>query len=242
MSHVEYILTKRTILNHNTFSIELISQSGIKKFPVSSFLYIYNQETKRPYTPIYVQDNKIILAIKRYPKGNLSNFLYNKEMNSIIKASEPILKKEYKKEYSDVLMIAGGTGITPMLQILDYDQTTHFLVLFCNLSENDIFLNDLLGKHKNVRIVHILEHNDNVKTCEDTQMSKKEIKYGKINKEILSDLAILENEILYDYTYVCGPPAFMEAVCGNKAPDLSQGALKGILKELKFDETKVYKF
>lgn len=239
MSEYDYILTRRTVLNHNTFEIELRPVLEFKKFDVSSFFYIYHQETKRPYTPIFAKNNKIILAIKKYPNGILSNYLFDAEINSVIKASEPITKREYKKEFRDVLMIAGGTGITPMLQILDFDKQTNFLVLFCNLSANDIFLEDLLTQHENARVVHILQHNNQDKTIEET---KKDIRYGMITKEIISELAILDNELLYDFTFVCGPPSFLEAVCGSKAVDKTQGELKGMLKDLNFDKKKVFKF
>ncbi|KAF3510366.1 hypothetical protein F2Q69_00000847 [Brassica cretica] len=41
---------------------------------------------------------------------------------------------------------------------------------------------------------------------------------------------------------VCGPPGMMEHVSGGKAPDWSQGEVKGILKELGFTEQMVFKF
>jgi cytochrome-b5 reductase len=41
---------------------------------------------------------------------------------------------------------------------------------------------------------------------------------------------------------VCGPPGFMEAVSGDKAPDKSQGPLMGLLKQLGYKAEQVYKF
>ena len=41
---------------------------------------------------------------------------------------------------------------------------------------------------------------------------------------------------------VCGPPGMMEAVCGDKAKDKSQGELKGILKTLGYTPEQVFKF
>jgi len=42
--------------------------------------------------------------------------------------------------------------------------------------------------------------------------------------------------------YVCGPPAFMKAISGDKAKDYSQGEVGGALKELGFSSEQVYKF
>ncbi len=41
---------------------------------------------------------------------------------------------------------------------------------------------------------------------------------------------------------VCGPPGMMEAVCGDKAKDKSQGELKGILKAMGYTPEQVFKF
>jgi cytochrome-b5 reductase len=42
--------------------------------------------------------------------------------------------------------------------------------------------------------------------------------------------------------FVCGPPGMMDAVSGGKAPDLSQGELKGMLKDLGYTSPMVFKF
>lgn len=41
---------------------------------------------------------------------------------------------------------------------------------------------------------------------------------------------------------VCGPPGFMAAVSGDKAPDKSQGAVVGMLKQAGYKAEQVYKF
>ena len=41
---------------------------------------------------------------------------------------------------------------------------------------------------------------------------------------------------------VCGPPAFMAAVSGDKSPDYKQGPVAGLLKEAGYFEDMVLKF
>lgn len=41
---------------------------------------------------------------------------------------------------------------------------------------------------------------------------------------------------------VCGPPAMMRAISGDKNPDKSQGVLAGVLKGAGYTEEQVYKF
>ncbi|KAM0686227.1 NADH-cytochrome b5 reductase [Conglomerata obtusa] len=237
----DYILTYRKYINHNTYIIHLKPVGTIPQFKTSSFVYIYDQTTKRPYTPIFVNENYLEFAIKKYPHGNLSNFLADIGIGSIVKLSNPINKREYKVgEFKDVLLIAGGTGITPMLQILETDSQTNFLLLFCNLSRDDIFLEDRLRKYsERVKVFHIIE---NIDDKFDKESTPKNIIGGRITKEIINDLAFIEDEFLFDFVYVCGPPGFMEVVCGNKTVTKEQGALKGILKDVGLLEKQVYKF
>lgn len=41
---------------------------------------------------------------------------------------------------------------------------------------------------------------------------------------------------------VCGPPPMMDSVSGDKAPDKSQGELKGMLADLGYSADQVFKF
>ena len=42
--------------------------------------------------------------------------------------------------------------------------------------------------------------------------------------------------------FVCGPPPMMDVISGNKAPDKSQGELKGLLKGMGYTPDQVFKF
>jgi cytochrome-b5 reductase len=42
--------------------------------------------------------------------------------------------------------------------------------------------------------------------------------------------------------FVCGPPGLMKHVSGTKAKDKSQGDIDGLLKELGYSASDVYKF
>ena len=66
----------------------------------------------------------------------------------------PILKRAYKpNEYEHIGMIAGGTGITPMLQVIDEiienpADKTKVSLIFANQSVNDILLKEQLDKRE----------------------------------------------------------------------------------------------
>lgn len=85
----------------------------------------------RSYTPVptslftsykpqnYTTDN-ICLMIKSYPNGNISKYICNKNKDDVMELSKPLgtfnLRDLENKEI--FLMLAAGTGITPMLTLL----------------------------------------------------------------------------------------------------------------------------
>ncbi|EJW03210.1 hypothetical protein EDEG_02425 [Edhazardia aedis USNM 41457] len=302
-------ITEHKQLNHNTILIECEpadNQSKIPRFEVSSFAYIYTDDKnyKRPYTPIYCDEKKVIFAVKIYEKGLLTQFLNKKRKNDEIICSYPLFKTPFNTKHKDVLMIAGGTGITPMLQILDYVYTNRknqnivckFTLFFCNLTLDDMFLIDMIENFKDfTKIVHVIEklnpqdylkcvnefeNNSEKKTsqwinnkhenCSDSKdiestniesrksqqklnnhlnITNGEFFYkdsrvisGRINEEIIRSEAEVEGTLLFDYVYVCGPPAMVANVCGPKTLTKEQGPLFGMLKNIGFTSDNVYKF
>ncbi|KAK1348699.1 NADH-cytochrome b5 reductase [Hamiltosporidium tvaerminnensis] len=234
-----YQIIEKYNLNHNTIFITVKKENipEPQKTPVSHFFYIYNDDysIKRPYTPIQNTPNSLSFAIKIYEKGNISKYLNSKKINEKIKLSKPIPKRKYNiNEFKNILMIAGGTGITPMLQILEYslnslEDKTIFNLIFCNLSEKDIFLNNKLieyEKSNRCNVIHVLENKET---------ESKHIK-GRIN------INIIKKYSNFDFCYVCGPPPMIKDVCGSKGENNSQGCVEGMLKELEFYSENVYKF
>ena len=96
-----------------------------------------------------------------------SSFIDTLNVGNTLKISEPIHKLEYNSnKYNSIWMLAGGTGITPMLQILKCDSQTvdsqvRFVLLFCNKSVRDIFLIEELNKlekemGERLKVVHVI--------------------------------------------------------------------------------------
>lgn len=113
----------------------------------------------RPYTPISLPSTKghIDIAIKIYPTGAMGNHIDSLKIGDSLDIKGPISKFPYTpNQYKTLGMVAGGTGIAPMLQVIDEvvnnpnDKTTIHLV-YGNVSENDIILkdriDDLVAKH-----------------------------------------------------------------------------------------------
>lgn len=74
------------------------------------------------YKPqVYTSDN-ICLMIKSYPNGNISRFICGKNKYDVVELSRPLgtfnlADLEHRELF---LMLAGGTGLTPMLGLLSF--------------------------------------------------------------------------------------------------------------------------
>ncbi|EPR79890.1 NADH-cytochrome b5 reductase [Spraguea lophii 42_110] len=225
----KFLIIQKRVLNHDVFSIKVKPIDGILgEVPVSSFFYIKNdEECKRPYTPVLVENGTIKFVIKIYENGKLSNFLNEKRVGDIIDVSNVQMKLKYEKGKEKILMIAGGTGITPMLQIIQSakanNEKTIFKVIFCNKTKNDIFLEEEIKKYS-IDIIHVLEKTD-----------------GGDYKGFITEEIIKKNLDGVDFIYVCGPYMMVKNVCGNKTQK-DQGEIEGMLKNIGIKKDMVYKF
>jgi len=136
-------------------------------------------------------------------------------------------------------MIAGGTGITPMLQVIreilsNPEDTTEINLIFANQTERDIILRDELDA------LDYLYPNFNVFYTLDRAPRQWKNGTGFVSQEMIQEhISSPEDDVL---VLVCGPKGFMNHVCGPKGPKYSQGPLKGLLEAGGFTEKQVYKF
>ena len=102
----------------------------------------------RPYTPIS-RPNEVgylDLAVKTYPEGKMSKHIAELKVGEKLKFKGPIVKLPYKpNQYKEIGMVAGGTGIAPMLQVVDEvladpADKTKVSLIFANVSEADILM------------------------------------------------------------------------------------------------------
>lgn len=201
----------------------------------------------RPYTPTTLPGTKgtLELVVKSYEKGVMSKHLAAlKPGQDSLDFKGPIPKIAYKpNEHTRVGMIAGGTGVTPMLQVIEHalqDPTdkTKLSLIFANVSEGDILLKKridaLAEKHAGRFSVRYLVEKPSLGGI----FWKGGV--GRVSKEEIA--RELPAPGAGGIVYVCGPPPMMNAVSGDKAPDKSQGELSGMLKEMGYKAEEVYKF
>jgi cytochrome-b5 reductase len=199
----------------------------------------------RPYTPVSRDTNTkgyMELLVKSYPDGNVSKYLTTLEVGDDIHIKGPFTKMEIKPNFKkEIGLIAGGSGLTPMLQIAEEllenpSDKTKITLVFCNQTEDDIFFRRQLDRleetYPRFKVVHML--------------SKPGVgwtgKTGRITKEEIRELMPAPGPD--SMIFVCGPPGMYDSVCGpmdfNVYPP-GQGALGGYLKDMGYESTMVKK-
>lgn len=170
----KYKLRERTEINHNTrvYRFDLPNPDDVLGLPVGKHLslkaVVDGKEIYRSYTPVSSDDELgyFDLLIKVYEKGAMSQYIDKLKVGDYLDVRGPKGLFEYKpnmvKEFG---MIAGGTGVTPMLQVIrailkDSHDSTQINLIFANVTEPDILLkkelDTLAANHKNFKVYYVL--------------------------------------------------------------------------------------
>lgn len=196
----------------------------------------------RPYTPTTLDADKgfFELVIKGYPEGNVSKYLCDLKVGDDVEVKGPFAKIKYEPNMKrSIGMIAGGSGITPMLQVISHilrnpEDKTKVHLIFANNGENDILLKDRLDtlakKHDNFDVTYILS----------APSSSWKGEKGFVSGDLIT--AKLPKPSNDSMIFVCGPPPMMNAISGGKGPKGVQGEIDGVLKSLGYTIDQVYKF
>ncbi|KAJ7755002.1 cytochrome-b5 reductase [Mycena maculata] len=248
-------LKKVVPYNHNssTFIFGLPPQTS-SKLPVASCVVVKAADPEalkdkkgnpvvRPYTPVSSADNtgEIAFLIKKYDTGVMSKYIHTLKPGDFLSIKGPIHKFPYRpNEFDEVALIGGGSGITPLYQVISHalanpSNTTKFKLLFSNVTEEDILMREdidaLAKKHpKTLEVVYLLD-----KPKPDWKGPT-----GFINADIIKKY-VAPPTAERTMVMVCGPPGQVAAIAGKKA-GMKQGEIGGVLRELGYTEEQVFKF
>lgn len=239
--------------NHNTsrFIFHLPTDEHVSGLHTASAILTKYQgpeddkPTMRPYTPISDTDRKgeMELLIKRYPNGPMSEKIHSMAPDQRLSMKGPLPKYEWKpNKHEHLAMIAGGTGITPMYQIIraifkNPEDKTKVTLVYGNISEDDILLREEFSHLENefpnrFRGFYVVEKGS------DKLSGQK----GYITKDLLKTVMPSPSQGNKVHAFVCGPPGLYKAMSGMKPSPREQGDLTGILKELGWQSDQFYKF
>ncbi|EXJ89835.1 cytochrome-b5 reductase [Capronia epimyces CBS 606.96] len=250
---VDLKLAEVILYNHNTkrFKFELPEQDQVSGLSVASAVITKYQPPNadkpviRPYTPINDEvDVKgyLELLVKVYPNGALSSHLDSMVPGQRLSFKGPIPKYPWSpNKHEHITLIAGGTGITPMYQLIraifkNPEDKTKVSLVYGNITEEDILLKKELEDiekefPQRFRAFYVL----------DQPPSSWPYGKGFISKELLKTI-VPDPKSSNIKIFVCGPPGLYKAISGNKTSPQDQGELSGILKELGYTKDQVYKF
>ncbi|KAJ7459030.1 cytochrome-b5 reductase [Mycena galericulata] len=253
---VTFQLKKVVPYNHNSskFIFGLPPQTS-SKLPVASCVIVKAADgaeplkdkkgnpVVRPYTPISTAENsgELTFLIKKYETGVMSKYIHSLKAGDSLAIKGPMPKFPYKEnEFDEVVLIGGGSGITPLYQVMNHAlsspfNTTKFKLLYSNVTEEDILLREnidaLAKKHpKSLEVVYLLD-----KPKPDWNGPTGFISEDVIKKYVAPPTA--ERTMVM----ICGPPGQVAALAGKKA-GMKQGPLGGLLKDLGYTEEQVFKF
>jgi len=242
--------------NHNTKIIVLELQSANVKpeLPITSFVLSKHPDAKdkegkpimRPYTPIdqYVK-GELHLMIKKYENGIMSGYFHSLKPGDRVEIKGPIQKLKYQPNMKKQIgLLAGGTGITPCLQLIDEvlsnpKDNTQMTLIYANVSIDDILLKSrldgLAAKYPKKLKVHY---------AIDSAPPSWKGHVGYITEDLIKKYMPPPSKD--NIVMVCGPPPMMKAISGDKVQSptgaYEQGPVEGLLKKLNYTPDNVFKF
>ncbi|KAF8150619.1 hypothetical protein B0H34DRAFT_729498 [Crassisporium funariophilum] len=209
----------------------------------------------RAYTPITTRGAVGILSftIKKQDKGKMSNYIHEMEIGQRLGIMgylqrPPSMTPWTLNQFDAVTLLAGGVGLTPILQIIQYSlhdpsNTSKFLLLFANSTESDIAMREELDGFQrrypaNFEVVYVLSRPPPGWTGET----------GRIDATLINKYAPPPADYgVRSLVCVSGPPAMLDALAGPREGDryngyTGQGELQGALLEVGYTAEQVHKF
>ncbi|XP_059608647.1 cytochrome b5 reductase 4 isoform X2 [Phlebotomus argentipes] len=213
--------------NHDSYAVVLRPKRRLLQFhPIGYHVSITARvngggEATRSYTPVPESHlpvpcpvSCIALLVKSYASGMLSRHVtQQKSLVSGLKVSQPrggfILNG--LRGHSRVALLAAGSGITPILGIVDYllersnNRIELLKLLYFNKREEDIWcrekLTTIAEKDKRLSVRHVLSDADASWSGDR----------GRISEDIAMDLVSRTSPNSITFCCVCGPPGFNDA-------------------------------
>lgn len=161
------------------------------------------------------------MLIKSYEFGKLSSYMHSLKVGKAVEVRGPIGRFKYEKNADKQIgLIAGGTGLTPCLQVMrcvldgPSDDKTTFVLFFQNRTEEDILLkselDELLSKHKDrLQILYFLSNPTTTTFGSDKSKNKNNEIRGYIHQDMINAYM---NPSESPLVCLCGPSGFNECM------------------------------
>ncbi|OMJ14787.1 NADH-cytochrome b5 reductase 1 [Smittium culicis] len=218
----EFKLASKSQVNSNTVRLvfETENQDQVLGLAIGQCISVRvisgtdNKPAVRSYTPISRLDEqgKFELLVKVYPTGIASSYLGNMQVGDYLPVRGPKGNFSYTpSNKSHIIMLAGGSGITPMYQVLQHiaespeNDTTKFTLVYANVTYEDILLKDeldALSTNDRINVVYVLQ---TVPTSGNFVGHE-----GFITKDIIE--SCIGTATPSKQALLCGPPPMIKAM------------------------------
>eukprot|EP00929_Paragymnodinium_shiwhaense_P019875 TRINITY_DN13417_c0_g1_i1.p1 TRINITY_DN13417_c0_g1~~TRINITY_DN13417_c0_g1_i1.p1 ORF type:complete len:292 (+),score=87.22 TRINITY_DN13417_c0_g1_i1:89-964(+) len=203
----------------------------------------------RPYNPLSASSGcEVTLLVKRYGEtAKMGSKLHGLQAGQTVEVKGP--NKQWslpaKGEYKNFGMVAGGTGLTPVIQateaILAQDPAAHVTLVTLNKTSADVLLRKQLQLMEvkftgRLTVIHCVGTKTGGKEDVATDLE------GTASGQLLKALLPAPKAAGGTFIAVCGRGEMTAAVAGPKTPDYKQGDVGGLLKELGYATEQVWKF
>ncbi|AMD20304.1 HDL440Wp [Eremothecium sinecaudum] len=236
-------LEEKTIITKNTALYRFKLRTSLETLDVPPGYHLAvkvpvdGKDQIRYYTPI---SNKFAagyfdILVKSYKDGKVSKWFAGLKPGDTVDFKGPVGRFGYTTNSSRRIgMVAGGSGITPMLSVLNEivttpEDSTKVSLIYANQTENDIALKDeldeLAEKYPNFEVHYVL----------DSPSAGWEGDVGYVTKELMMKYLPPPSED--NRLVICGPPQMKQLVL-----DLSAeiGWPKGMMKSKPEDKVFVF--
>jgi len=156
----EFPLKEKIVVSPNTalYRFALANPDDVLGLPIGQHVSVTaeigGKDITRSYTPTSSDDDlgHFDLLIKSYEQGNISRYVSLLKIGDKVRIKGPKGQFKYTAELArEIGMIAGGTGITPMLQIIraalkNPADKTKLSLIYANVNAEDILLKDELDE------------------------------------------------------------------------------------------------
>jgi len=251
---VKVALVENTPISDTAYVARFSLPDGTKPLGLSTCACILagveidGEMTVRPYTPISTNEDvgTFDLLIRKYPDGKMSQFI-----SALKPSAEPVVafkhidanvKIQYPfKEPKTVVMLAGGTGITPMIQALhsilgdEAGSIEKTQLIYGSRTKDDILGKEMLDNWSasnadKFSVTHVLS--------DEKGEASGDYRMGFIDSDMIKELAPPASAGKDVVFFVCGPPIMYDIFCGPRGEE----EITGVLGELGYSKEQVIKF
>jgi predicted ferric reductase len=207
-------VTEVTRLNHDTWNLSLKpTRENFSYLPGQfAFLTLHRQGEKpceHPFTISSSPTDRECISFTIKESGDFTNMIGVTKPGDLARVEAPFGRFSYLKlpAFDQLVMIAGGVGITPILSCLrhiaklGYDKP--LTLIWANKTKEDIFLaselSELIAALPGLEIHHV-----------HSRQPDYEGLTGRVDKNLL--LKLIPNPTRNTHVMLCGPPAMMKTV------------------------------